>query len=99
MQSIFSKQGQLVPEDLARQEEEIRKRTNEALASAIVGTFICGIVLGPYALMRANQAVSLMGEHGVGYQYEGRANAARVIGVIEILLFVLVLFLRLKNVR
>ena len=99
MQSIFNTPDSTNPEAQARHEEEIRSKANEALASAIIGIFCCGVVLGPWAYYRANQAINLISEHSVGHQYEGRANAARIIGIAEVVLFVVVLFLKIKNVR
>jgi hypothetical protein len=72
---------------------QVRRRTSplatEALITAIVGIFCCQIILGPLALKKATEAqqeIELNPEYVEG---EGIVVAAKVIGVIDIILFVL----------
>jgi hypothetical protein len=76
-------------------EDEIKKLARGALINAIVGIFLFGIILGPLALWRANKAIRLIQEHGIGQEHEGRAKAAQVIAVIALCLWALLVILQL----
>ena len=62
-----------------------------ALVCAIVGLFVCGIVLGIVALVLANTAQKRIDASGGQLQGDGLVTAARIIGVISIVASVLVL--------
>lgn len=67
-----------------------RSMANDALLASIVGIFICGILLEPYAIYKARQAKNILqpGEEG-----RGKATAAEVIGWILVILMVAAAFL------
>ncbi len=67
---------------------EIKKQAGASLIWGIVGIFCCGIVLGPFAVYRANKAKQLIAQHNVGHQYAGQATAGMICGIIGIVLFV-----------
>lgn len=83
-------------EERRREEENDRERLAEiraagspatnALVSAIVGFFICAIVLGPYAISQARKAKRVLGPGDPGY---GRAQAGEILGWIGLALWVL----------
>jgi hypothetical protein len=61
----------------------------DALITAIVGIFCCQIVLGIYALVRAGHAQAEIRQYPELITGEGMVLAARIIGAIDIVLFVL----------
>ncbi len=76
------------------EKEEARKAASGALTSAIVGVFICAIILGPSAISQARKARKVLRTGDPGY---GTAVAAEVIGWIAILLWVVVLIYQLSD--
>jgi ribosomal protein L40E len=72
--------------DAALTKEKARTMARDALIAAIVGIFLCGIILEPYAIDRARKAKKILspGEEG-----RGKANAAEIIGWIAVVLWVL----------
>ncbi len=65
-----------------------------ALVYGIVGFFVCGIVLGPLAISKANAAKRAMAENPT-YGGAGLATAGTVLGVIDIIGWAIVLILRM----
>ncbi len=80
------------PADEARQEAQ--KTASNALISAIVGLFICGIILEPSAISQARKARKVLGPGEPGY---GKAVAAEVIGWIGLLVWVLGIIYQFSN--
>jgi hypothetical protein len=80
----------------------IRPRTSsvarDALATAIFGIFCCQIICGPYAVKRANDAQQEIDMYPSYLQGEGLATAAKIIGIIDIVLFVIGFFLRMSRI-
>lgn len=76
------------------EKEEARKAANGALTSAIVGVFICAIILGPSAISQARKARKVLRSGDPGY---GTAVAAEAIGWIAIVLWVVVLIYQFSN--
>ncbi len=76
------------------EKEEARKAASGALTSAIVGVFICAIILGPSAISQARKARKVLRPGDPGY---GNAVAAEVIGWIAILLWIVILISQFSN--
>jgi hypothetical protein len=78
---------------------QVRKRTSplatEALITAICGIFCCQIILGPLALKKATEAQQEIELNPDYVEGEGIVVAAKVIGVIDIVLFVLGFLMRM----
>ncbi len=72
------------------------KEASEALTYAIVGIFICGIILEPIALSKAAKAKKMIALNP-RLSGSGKATAATVIGVVGLVLWVLGLLTRLAR--
>lgn len=70
------------------------KAATNALISAIIGLFICGVILGPLAISKANEAKREI-QADPSLQGEGMATFALVLGVIDIIVWALVLMTRM----
>jgi hypothetical protein len=67
----------------------------KALVLGLVGLVFCGVILGPLAISSANQAKAAMAsDPSLGG--EGMATAGKVLGVIDIVLFVIYLLIRVS---
>jgi hypothetical protein len=70
-------------------EGEIQDQANAGLLGACVGLFcFLGVIGGPIAMYRANKALRLIRENGVGAHHAGKAKAALALGGLSILTFV-----------
>ena len=65
-----------------------------SLAYGIIGFFLCGIVFGPIAMSKANQAKQLI-TIDPQYKGEGLATAGFIMGIVDIVVFVLFIFARI----
>jgi hypothetical protein len=70
----------------------------DALITAIVGIFCCQIVLGIYALVRAGVAQKAINEYPELITGQGSVTAAKVIGIIDLVLFALGLIARVGQI-
>ena len=70
----------------------------QALVYGLVGLVLCGIICGPVAISKANQAKREIASNPT-YTGEGLATAGMVLGVIDILFFVVFVLYRLGNAR
>jgi len=77
--------------DAALTKERGRKLAGDALLAAIVGIFICGIFLEPYAIYRARQAKEILSS---GEEGRGKADAAEILGWIVLVIWVLLVVLQ-----
>jgi len=83
-------------EEKKRQEEREKTRqadmkaasgtATKALISAIVGFFVCAIILGPYAISQARKAKHVLGRGDPGY---GQAQWAEILGWIGLAIWAL----------
>ena len=64
-----------------------------SLAYGIIGFFICGIIFGPIAISKANQAKQLIAADPQ-YKGKGLATAGYIMGIVDIIFFVLFLIIR-----
>jgi hypothetical protein len=69
------------------------KEANEALTYAIVGLFICGIILEPIALSKASKAKQMI-DADPRLLGAGKVKAARIIAIIALSLWVIAMFAR-----
>ena len=61
-----------------------------ALIYGVVGFFICGVIFGPIAISKANQAKQVIAMDPQ-FKGEGLATAGYVMGIVDVIKFVLVL--------
>lgn len=64
-----------------------------SLVYAIIGLFLCGIILGPVAIAKANSAKRLMASNPT-YGGSGLATAGMIIGIIDVIAFFVVVIAR-----
>ena len=62
---------------------------SDALATAIVGICVCGIILAPYALFRAFQAQAIINRYPQVLSGSGLAAAAKVVSIVYLCLLCL----------
>lgn len=77
--------------------EAIAKDAKTALILGIVGLFCFGAILGIIAVIKANGVLSKIASTGVGAESRGTANAARILGIIDIVLWLIIIILRVAN--
>ena len=70
------------------------KTATNALIAAIVGAFICGVILGPLAISKGSQAKREI-DADPSLQGHGIATAAIVIGVIDLIGWAIALMVRM----
>ena len=75
-------------------DETAQKNASGALLDAILGIFICGIVLEPMAIQKARKAKEVLRPGEPGY---GKAQAAEIIAWIALVLWVLAIAAQLCN--
>jgi hypothetical protein len=68
----------------------------KALAQAIISFFICAPILGPIAIKNANLAISSI-DNDPRLEGRGMASAAKVLGVIAIILWAIGFLMRFAN--
>jgi hypothetical protein len=66
----------------------------QALVYGIVGLFICGIIAGPIAISKANQAKREIAGNPT-YGGEGLATAGMVMGVLDIIAWAIIMMMRM----
>ena len=74
--------------------EEAKKAAGSALTSAIVGLFICGLILEPSAISQARKARKVLEPGDPGY---GKAIAAEIIGWLGLVLWIVAIIYQLSN--
>jgi len=73
--------------------QSYKKEAQTAMILSIVGIFCCGIILGSIGLVKGNQAQKNMQASG-NFEGQGMAKAAVIIGIIDVVLFVIGIILR-----
>jgi hypothetical protein len=68
----------------------------KSLVLGIIGLVVCGIVLGPIAISSANKAKEAMA-NDPSLGGEGLATAGKILGVLDIIGFVIAIFIRMSN--
>lgn len=72
------------------------KEAREALIFAIIGLFCFGIILGPLAIAKAQKAKKMIAENPK-MTGSGKATAATILGIVEIVLWGLGIILRMQT--
>ena len=80
---------------LDAQAKQIADDAKQALIMAIVGVFCFGFILGILAIRKANSAQEAINVYEVGLEHRGLATGAKVLGIIDIVLWALVLLARI----
>lgn len=88
------RQGQVALEAKTTQ-ETAQKNANGALIGAILGFFVCGIILEPMAIQQARKAKEVLRPGEPGY---GKAQAAEIIAWIGLVLWALGIAMQLCNI-
>jgi hypothetical protein len=93
--------GQILDQDLkttlaAGQPKGEIKEANDALIYSIIGIFCFGIILGPIAISKASKALNTI-KADPGYTGKGKATAGLVIGIIDVVFWLLALIFRLSQ--
>jgi len=74
------------------------KEADDALKYAIIGIFCFGIILEPIAIAKAMKAKKMM-EMNPQLTGSGKANAALIIGIVSLVLWVLGMIARVSNMN
>ena len=72
------------------------KEAGSALTMAIIGLICFGIILGPMAIAKANKAKQMIAKNP-RLTGSGKATAATIIGILDIVFFVLGLIIRFSS--
>lgn len=75
--------------------EKIRKDTTKALVLAILSLFCCGLIFGWFAYTTAQEALTNIDVYEVEQDKRGMAQAAKVISIIGMVLWVCGIFARI----
>ncbi len=80
------------PENVEHDEKTYAPGAKKALIQAIIGLFILAFIFGPLALINAKKAEQAI-ENDVTLKGKGMITAAKIIGWLDIILFILFIFL------
>jgi hypothetical protein len=81
------------PDGLYHGPKTTAKEATQALVFAIIGFIICGVVFGPLAIWKANQAKRAI-QNDPSLQGEGMATAGLVIGIIDLIGWAIIMLAR-----
>ncbi len=73
----------------------VEKDAKTALIMAVVGIFCFGLILGVLAVIKANAVLKTIDTTGVGIEKRGMANAARILGIVDIVLWAIAIGARI----
>ncbi len=82
------------PHVLEAKAKEASDDARNALIMAIIGVFCFGFILGFLAFRKANSAIETMNVYGVAADKRGIATAAKILGIIDIVVWAIGLILR-----
>ena len=82
------------PDMLAQKAAAVASEVKTALILAILGIFCFGFIFGFLAYRKANEAIETIDIYDVAHEKRGMAAAAKIIGIIDIVLWALALVLR-----
>ncbi len=82
------------PDVLAIKGKYAAVEARDALITAIVGVFCFGFILGILAIRKANGALETMNIYEVAPEKRGLAKAAKVLGIVDIILWAFALIAR-----
>jgi hypothetical protein len=72
------------------------KEAKDALIYSIIGIFCFGIILGPIAISKASKALNTI-KSDPGYTGKGKATAGLIIGIIDVVFWLLALIINLSR--
>ncbi len=82
------------PDLLAQKAAQAASDAKNALIMAIFGIFCFGFILGFLAFRKANEALETIDIYDVAHEKRGLATAAKILGIIDIVLWAIGLVLR-----
>jgi len=82
------------PDMLAQKAAVVASEAKTALTFAILGIFCFGFIFGFLAYRKANEAIETIDIYDVAHDKRGMATAAKILGIIDIVLWALGLVLR-----
>ena len=77
------------PDVLEAKAKEAAEGAKSALIFAIIGVFCFGLILGILAFRRANHALKIMDQYGVAQDKRGIAMGAKILGLVDFILWAL----------
>lgn len=83
------------PEVLAAKAADVASDARNALILGIVGLFCFGFIFGFLAFRKANEALETIEIYEVAQNKRGLATAAKVLGVVDIVLWGIALLMRI----
>jgi hypothetical protein len=85
----------MYPQDvLAAKTASAASDAKNALILSIVGLFCFGFILGILAFRKANEALETIATYGVAPEKRGIAMVAKILGIIDIVFWVIALIAR-----
>jgi hypothetical protein len=87
------------PDVLARQATYAASEAKTALVLSILGVFCFGFIFGLIAFRKANTALETINIYGVAEDKRGMATTAKVLSIIDIVLWGVGLFVRIFVLR
>lgn len=74
------------PAPTSGQRDEVKRLAGNSLVAGLVGLFILGIILGPYAILAGNRALRIIKSTGTGKQHSGMATGGIIVGALALIL-------------
>jgi hypothetical protein len=82
------------PDVLAAKEKEAADEAKQALIMSLVGLACFGFILGILAFRKANSAIQIIDQYQVAQDKRGMATVAKVLGIVDIIGWVMVIIAR-----
>lgn len=87
------------PDMLAQQSNVIASEAKTALLLSILGVFCFGFIFGFIAFRKANSGLQMIETYNVAHEKRGMLMTAKVLAIIDIVLWALGLLLRIFVLR
>jgi hypothetical protein len=91
--------GMYPPDMLAQQANVIASEAKTALLLSILGVFCFGFIFGFIAFRKANSGLQMIDTYNVAHEKRGMLMTAKVLAIIDIVLWALGLLLRIFVLR
>ena len=82
------------PDVLAAKEKEAADEAKQALIMSLVGIVCFGLILGIFAFRKANKAISIIDTYQVAQDKRGMATVAKVLGIVDIIGWIVMIIAR-----
>lgn len=82
------------PDVLEAKAKEASDGARQALIFAIIGVFCLGLIFGILAFRKANHVIGIIDQYQVAQDKRGVAMGAKILGLIDVVLWALILILR-----